>query len=50
MQNIFIHQTEYEYLVVRRIAGSLIEVISDEDFEVYVIQKICDCFRDLVYS
>ena len=48
MQNILIHQTEY--LVIRRIAGSLIEVISDEDFEDYVIQKICDCFRDFVYS
>ena len=48
MQNIFIHQTEY--LVIRRIAGRLIEVIFDEDFEDYVIQKICDCFRDLVYS
>ena len=48
MQNIFIHQTEY--LVIRRIAGNLIEGVFDEDFEEYVIQIICDYFRDLVYS
>ena len=35
-----IHQIYVDW----RIAGSLIEGISDEDFEDYVIQIICDYF------